>query len=245
MDSPPIEQKPRSLVIRPEITRLPELPPWRVFFRWLVVRLMRLVVRLMTRTRAKGVENIPRNAGALIVTNHLGDADLVIGMAVSPVAVNAVSKADLYDYPILGKLMDAYGIIWIHRGQPDRRAIRAILDGLAQGRLVGIAPEGRESLSGGLEEGTDGAAYLALKSGAPILPVAFTGTENSHVFGSLKRLRRPEITVTIGSLFYLDRQSERRQAIKEGTCQIMRTLAALLPPSYQGFYRPPGLQDGR
>jgi 1-acyl-sn-glycerol-3-phosphate acyltransferase len=245
MDSPTPEQKPRSQVIRPEITRLPDLTPWRRFFRWLFVRLVRLLVRLITRTRATGVENIPRNAGALIVTNHLGDVDLVIGMAVSPVAVNAVSKADLYDYPILGKLMDAYGIIWIHRGQPDRRAMRAVLDGLAQGRLVAIAPEGRESLTGGLEEGTDGAAYLALKSGAPILPIAFTGTENIHVFGSLKHLRRPEITVTIGSLFYLDHQSERRQAIKEGTRQIMHALAALLPPSYQGFYRQAELHDDR
>jgi 1-acyl-sn-glycerol-3-phosphate acyltransferase len=243
MDSPPTEPKPHSLVIRPEITRLPNLTTWRRFFRWLVVRLVRLLVRLVTRTRATGVENIPRNAAALIVTNHLGDADLAIGMAVSPVAVDPVSKADLYDYPVLGKLMDAYGVIWIHRGQPDRRAIRAVLDGLAQGRLVAIAPEGRESVTGELEEGTDGATYLALKSGAPIIPVVFTGTENTHLYGSLKHLRRPEITVTIGSSFYLNQQPERREAMKEGTLQIMRALAALLPPSYQGIYRTAELHD--
>jgi hypothetical protein len=65
------------------------------------------------------------------------------------------------------------------------------------------------------------------------------------VFGSLKHLHRPEITVTIGPLFYLDHPSERRQAIQEGTRQIMRALAALLPPSYQGFYRQAELQDDR
>src|SRR4030067_146028 len=117
----------------------------------------------------------------MVVSNHLGDADLIVGMAYSPYEVEILSKAELYDYPILGKLMDAYGVIWVHRGQPDRRALRAALEALRQGRVVGIAPEGRESLTGSLEEGTGGAAYLALKADGPILPVTFTGTQKATV----------------------------------------------------------------
>ena len=59
--------------------------------------------------------------------------------------------------------MDWYGTIWVHRGRPDRRALRAALNGLAEGRMLAIAPEGRESISGELEQGTDGAAYIALR----------------------------------------------------------------------------------
>jgi 1-acyl-sn-glycerol-3-phosphate acyltransferase len=133
--------------------------------------------------------------------------------------------------------MDAYGVIWVHRGQPDRRALRAALQGLGQGRLVTIAPEGRESLSGALEEGTRGAAYLALKAGVPVIPVTLTGTENWRVYGNLKRFRRTEMSVTVGQPFYLDVPGNQRQAQEQGTLQIMRKLAEQLPEEYRGVYR--------
>lgn len=228
--------KPVTQRVRPEITRLPELSPWRKAARWLLILLLRLLARLLTRVRITGIENIPQQGPVLVVSNHLGDADLVLGVALANRQVDAVAKADLYDFPILGWLMEAYGVIWLHRGQPDRRALRAVLQGLAEGRMIAIAPEGRESLTGMLEEGTPGAAYLALKSGAPILPVTFTGTENWRVYGNLKRLRRTEISLTIGQPFYLTRMDNWRQAVEQGTRQIMQTLAQQLPPEYRGVY---------
>jgi 1-acyl-sn-glycerol-3-phosphate acyltransferase len=133
--------------------------------------------------------------------------------------------------------MGAYGVIWVHRGQPDRRALRAALQGLGEGRMVAIAPEGRESLSGALEEGTRGAAFLALKAGVPILPITLTGTENWRVYGNLKRLRRPEITITVGKPFTLDAAGDQRLALQQGTLKIMQTLADQLPQEYRGVYR--------
>jgi 1-acyl-sn-glycerol-3-phosphate acyltransferase len=157
-------------------------------------------------------------------------------MTISPGSVETLAKAELYDYPLVGRLMDAFGVIWLHRGQPDRRALRAALDGLRQGRMVAISPEGRESVTGALEEGTGGAAYLAIKSGAPVLPVTFTGTENSRIYGNLKHLRRTEVTITIGPLFQLEDLPDRHQAIEAGTHRIMRTLASQLPSGYRGVY---------
>jgi 1-acyl-sn-glycerol-3-phosphate acyltransferase len=81
----------------------------------------------------------------------------------------------LNDHWFVGPIFRAYGTIWVHRGQPDRRAIRAALDALAEGRMVALAPEGRQSLIGGLEDGNAGAAFLALKSGAPIVPIGWPG----------------------------------------------------------------------
>jgi 1-acyl-sn-glycerol-3-phosphate acyltransferase len=228
--------KPVTPRVRPEITRLPPLTPWRKAVRWVLVHIIRLLVRLLTRVHITGMENTPPTGPLLAVSNHLGDADLVLGLAISVRSVDVVSKADFYEFPILGWLMELYGVIWVHRGQPDRRALHAVLDGLAEGRMIAIAPEGRESVTGQLEEGTPGASYLALKSGAPILPVTFTGTENRNILSSLKRLRRAEISVTIGKPFHLDRSGNWRQAVDRGTVQIMRTLAEQLPPEYQGVY---------
>ena len=234
------EAKPRSQLIHPEITRLPRLSVWQRIFRRLAIALARLAVWLFARARTYGFEHIPRQGPALVVSNHLGDADLVVGLALSPVQVDALSKAELYDYPVLGKLMDAYGVIWVHRGQPDRHALRAALDGLSQGRFVAIAPEGRESLTGALEQGTEGAAYLALKAGVPVLPLTFIGTENARIYGNLKRLRRTDVSMTVGAPFRLDELPDHKRAIELGTQKIMCVLAAQLPPEYRGVYASTG-----
>ncbi len=232
----PLPPKPRATLIRPEITRLPRLTWWRRIVRRLIKGLARLLVWAFIRLSVSGRENLPTQGPALVVANHLGDADLVIGLAVAPFPPDYLAKAELYDYPLLGQLLDAYGVIWVHRGQPDRRALQAAIQGLKEGRLIAIAPEGRESLSGALEEGTGGAAYLALKADIPLLPVTFTGSENARIYANLKRLRRTQVTVTIGPLFRLESLPDRRQSIRQGTLKIMRTLAAQLPAEYRGVY---------
>lgn len=208
-------------------------------YRRLFIGVTRLLVWLFTDTEVYGIENIPEQGPALFVANHLGDADLIVGLAVVTLPVEFFVKSELFEFPILGKLLEAYGVIWIHRGQPDRRALRAAFQGFEQGRVISIAPEGRESLTGSLEEGTGGAAYLAYKAKVPILPSVFIGTENARIFGNLKRLRRSKVTVRIGSLFWLDEYPNRKEAIDQGTQKIMQKLAELLPTEYRGVYRAP------
>lgn len=239
--------KPRSEVIHPEITRLPVLSSWRLLFRRLVQGLIRLLVWIFCRVEVIGIENMPKQGPLIIVSNHLGDADVIVGLTITRLPIDIMVKSELYDTPIFGKAIDAYGVIWVHRGQPDRKALRVALDSLRAGRSLALAPEGRESLTGSLEEGTGGAAYIAQKAKVPIMPVTFTGTENWRVFGNLRRLKRSYVTVTIGPVFYLGEYQSRHQAIEQGTAQIMRTLARQLPPEYRGVYReapsPQAVQD--
>jgi 1-acyl-sn-glycerol-3-phosphate acyltransferase len=236
---PTVPPKPLSQEIRPELTRLPPRTGWRRLLRRILKSLARLLVLICTRSQVYGLEHYPRQGPALVVINHLGDADGALGLAYFPVETDTLAKAELHDFPLLGILMEAYGVIWVHRGRPDRRALRAALNGLKEGRIIALAPEARESLTGSLEQGTGGAAYLALKSGASIVPVTFTGTENSHVYGTLKRLRRPSVTMTVGPAFTLDGLSGQNDAVDAGTQQIMLTLARQLPPAYRGAYQDP------
>ena len=71
----------------------------------------------------------------------------------------------------------------------------------------------------------------------PILPVAVTGTENWRIYGNLKKLRRTHVTVTAGPIFRLQQTGDHRADIQKGTQTIMKTLAQMLPPEYQGAYR--------
>lgn len=232
--------KPRSEVIHPGITRLSKITGGRRIVRRLISWMARLVVRMCTRIEVTGLERLRICDSALIVANHLGDADVVVGVAYTPMNVEIIAKSELYDFPILGWLMDAYGVIWVNRGRPDKKAVRAALQAFDQKRKVAIAPEARESLTGGLEKGTGGAAYLALKADVPIIPVTFTGTENRRIFGNLIRLRRSHITLTVGSPFQLKKSTSLKESIQAGTETIMKTLAQQLPPEYRGVYRPLG-----
>ena len=232
----PSQSKPISHDTRVDITRLPELTFWRRIVRRLFCSIARLLAWVFTKVEIQGLENFPSQGPAIIVANHLGDADFVLGIAFTPHLPEVLAKAELYDFPVLGKLMELYGVIWVHRGQPDRRALRASLQGLAEGRMISLAPEGRESLTGGLEEGTNGAAYLALKTNAPILPVTFTNTENVTLYPNMKRLRRTHIKITVGKMFSLDNVGNRRDSIHLGTEKIMDTLAIQLPVEYRGVY---------
>ena len=229
--------KPRSEHKYSHISRLPHLVWWRRLTRWLIKWLSKIVVTICIRLETDGLENLPKHGPAIIVGNHLGDADLIIGLAISPsLIVEVLAKSELYEFPILGLILEIYGVIWVHRGQPDRKALRAALEGLEDGRFIAIAPEGRESLTGSLEEGTGGAAYLALKSDVPIVPVTVTGTENNQVYGNLKRFRRTNVSLRVGLPFRLQRTSNLRDSVKAGTETIMRILANQLPLYYRGNY---------
>ena len=234
-DKPSPPPKPVTDLWKPDLVRLPKLTPARLAFRKFAHGLVKLVSWVCLRVTTEGMEKVPLKGPLLIAINHLGHADAPALVTSLPYTPDALGEIELYDVPILGRMMDWYGIIWLHRGLPDRRALRAALDGLAEGRIIIIAPEGRYSLTGTLEEGTGGAAFLAYKSGAPILPIAIAGSDNNSVFGHLKRGRRAPVHIRVGEIIRLENQaSAKREAMSEGTSQIMAALSALLPEKYRG-----------
>jgi 1-acyl-sn-glycerol-3-phosphate acyltransferase len=241
VDQPSSPPKPVTDVWRPDLVALPKLTLARRAFRVFIRGVAKLLTLILLRAEVSGLENFPRYGPAVVVFNHLGDADAVLMMAVLPYKSPAegMGKIELNEHWLVGPVFRAIGIIWVHRGQPDRKALRAALDGLAEGRMIALAPEGRQSLIGGLEEGNAGAAFLALKSGAPIVPVGMTGTENSHIYGHLKRLRRAPVTLKVGMPFSLPQAgpADRQKGLQEGTRLIMQSIAKLLPESYRGQYR--------
>lgn len=239
-DQPSPPPKPITDVWRPELVGLPKLTFARRAFRAFARSLTKLLTFLLLRAEVSGLENFPRQGPAVIVFNHLGDADAVLMTAALPFEspLEGIGKIELNEHWLVGPVFRAYGIIWVHRGQPDRRALRAALDALAEGRMIVLAPEGRQSVIGGLEDGNGGAAFLALRSGAPVVPVAITGTENSHVYGQLRMWRRAPVTLRVGKPFDLPQGTGRQETLQEGTRLIMQRLASLLPESYRGRYGP-------
>src|SRR5512136_2091531 len=134
--------KPVSAVWQPELTRLPVLTWRRRLFRAFIQGLCRAIIKLCTRSTVRGVEDYPRQSPALVVINHLGDPDAALVLAYLPEFPEVIGKIELRTITILRWVTAGLGIIWVHRGQPDRRAISAALEAFSQGRRVIIAPEG-------------------------------------------------------------------------------------------------------
>lgn len=235
---PSLPPKPISEVWRPELTRLPEYSWRRTLARTALKWMMKFLVVTRIQLTVCGLENFPSQGPALIVINHLGDADIVVILSqLRTLKVDPLAASNLYDIPVLGIVAEMYGVIWLHRGRPDRRALNCALESLRLGRFVTIAPEGRESVIGGLEQGLNGAAFLALRGDVPIVPIALTGTESPRLYRGPFCWPRIPVTMTVGQPFRLTKSGDRHADLKTGTDQIMRSLARLLPPEYQGAYR--------
>ena len=238
MQNQPSSQQPKPVTDwwRPDLVKLPKLTFTRRLFRVFARGLAQTVVFVTMKPTVRGLENFPKRGPALIVINHLGDADAVLLAASIPTTIDGMGKIELNEHWLVGPVFRAYGVIYVHRGRPDRKAIRAALDALAEGRMLALAPEGRQSVEGKLEEGTEGAAFLAMKTGTTIVPVAMTGTENENIYNR-KWWRRARVTLSVGQPFKLVEQADRQKMMREGTNQIMESLARLLPESYLGNYK--------
>jgi cytidylate kinase len=208
------------------------------FKRRFLVGILSGLLRLFTRYEVSGQENFPAGGPLLVVFNHIAHLDGLLVVANMPWEVEAITLSDLYDVPVTGHLLRLYGTIPVHRDAYDREVLRLALGVLAEGKVLALAPEARISPSCTMERGRRGAAYLALRSGAPVLPIGLTGTET--VLTDLPRLRRPHLTVNIGAPFHLQgplaRGAERRAQLEAGRDEIMRRIAALLPEKYRGVY---------
>ena len=183
----------------------------------------------------EGVENIPSEGPAIIIYNHIAFVDPVVIMGLMPRNVVPIAKAESYNEPIWGIFPKLWDSIPVKRDEVDRGALRAMLNVLRAGETILIAPEGTRNEN--LQEGKEGVAYLAIKSSAPVVPVAIYGTKG---FPSInpKRWREEGATVRVGRPFRFREPPDRvgLEHLRKMTDEAMYKLAELLPEDLRGVY---------
>ena len=195
-------------------------------------------MKLIAEIEVHGLEKLPRG-NVIAAANHLGRLDTAVLFCVIDREDVIMPVAEKYrDHPIYGALGRAANAIWLNRFEADYSALRQILGRMKQGGLLVIAPEGTRSKTEALQAGKMGVAFLAGKSGYPVVPVAVTGTEDRGVIENLKHFRRSKITVTTADPFYitLPNGKGREEAMRQATDEIMCRIGALLPEKYRGVY---------
>lgn len=209
----------------------------------MMLKILRFLIRVFLNSIAnfelRGKENLPLTGGMIIASNHIGILDIIM-------VYYGIDRTDLF-IPVAEKWEKIGWIRWlgkqlnflfIDRYNPDLKAMRRMIALMEEGKCLVIAPEGTRSRTGSLIEGKPGVAYLAARSGFPVIPIAITGTEDKNILGNVKRLRKTKITLSGGKPFVIPPlpKTDRDEALKKSIDEIMCRIAALLPEKYRGFY---------
>lgn len=127
---------------------------------------------LLMRPRVRGLRHLWRRGGAIVVSNHWALSDPILIALISPRIIHFMAKQELFHNPVARfLLMRGLYAFPVNRKQADMASLRQAMDVLQKGRVFGIFPEGRRSVTGELDELERGAAFLALRCKVPIIPI--------------------------------------------------------------------------
>jgi 1-acyl-sn-glycerol-3-phosphate acyltransferase len=198
---------------------------------------IRGLTRLLCRVDDAELARVPDRGPLILVANHINFLEVpLVYTHLQPRPVTGFAKAETWDNPAMAALFDLWEAIPLQRGEADHGAMRRALAALKDGKILAVAPEGTRSGDGRLQRGQSGVVMLALVSEAPLLPIAYFGSERLR--GNMARLRRTDFHIAVGRPFFLDPQGAKvtREFRQQMVDEVMFQLAALLPPLYRGSY---------
>ncbi len=204
--------------------------------------------RLWLDTNIENIENVPSEGGVILAANHLSFLDSLLLMHSVPRQASFLGKAEYLDDRVTRMLFPAAGMIPVDRtGRGVGRSLGQAACKLDAGEIVGIFPEGTRSRDGLLHRGHAGVAHLALKTGAPIVPVGIIGTDAAQAPGDRMPSRGAKVTLRFGSPIDRGRWAGRRptSSVKREIADlVMREIGALSGQEYVDEYaHTPSLAD--
>jgi len=211
--------------------------PRRRLMRGLMRRASRLAFSTIAELQVEGSENLPTSGPLIVVANHFSFLDPAALVGISPWPLEFLGGLELPNAPPFVRWIPRlWGYYPVLRGGNSREALRAAEGVLGQGGIIGVFPEAG-SWAQVLRPARPGTAYLAARTGAPLLPIGFDGLP--HVFERLRERRRARVTVRVGKAFgpfrVEGRGRDRRRILDGIGHEIMERIAALIPDEKRGF----------
>ncbi len=189
----------------------------------------------------EGVENIPREGGAVLSINHIGYLDFALaGTAALPAGryVRFMAKKEIFDNKLAGPLMRGMHHICVDRSSGSGSFVAA-LRALRSGEIIGIFPEGTISVSFEIKELKTGAVRLAMAAGVPVIPTIVWGSQRIWTKKVKRDLRRKKVPITVafGAPLYFDKQSDveaGEKLLRETMISMLHEVQEKYPDSHQG-----------
>lgn len=210
--------------------------PVRRVLRWMVTHIGWRVFARIDRARIAGLENLPVTGPAILMINHIAFVDPIVVLGNLPRNIVPLAKAEVYRIPVWGIFPRLWDVIPVHREELDRRALERALAVLAAGEVILIAPEAHRHPE--LGQAREGVAYIAYKSGVPIIPVAIENTPGYPTLMGPWNARKPGAYFRLGRPFLFKPAAGRlpRERLRQMTDEAMYQLAAMLPEHRRGYY---------
>jgi len=205
----------------------------------IILVVFRPLLNILFSWKVEGRENIPLTGPLILAANHAHLLDPFFLAFSFPRWINFMAKAELFRSPFLRFWLRWAGSLSIHREgkvREKKKILKNARNALERGLILGMFPEGGRSHDGKLRKGAPGSAVIASKTNVPLLPVGIAGTDKLKGISWL--WKRPHIVVKIGKPFKLPPNHSKmsKSQMQLLTAQLMREIAALLPPEYQGAY---------
>ena len=193
--------------------------------------LVAVTIKPLFRLKIEGAEHVPREGPVLIASNHLSTLDPIVLAYGVPRPVAFIAKAELFRMPVLSWLIPRLYAIPLERGAGDLSAIKAAIRVLKEGLAFGIFPEGTRSRTGKLQPFKTGAAAIAARTGALVVPAAVIGSDQAWPVGKGPRPFHP-VTVRYGAPLDFSGLKLDKKSLQEATERLWRAVARLLPSDY-------------
>jgi len=175
----------------------------------------------VVRRQVVGLENLPREGGVVLCSNHISNFDPPLIGSAMPRRIRFMAKDTLFTTPVVGWIVKDLGAFPVKRGAGDRQALRTAIQLVDDGEVLGVFPEGTRSKTGQVEQGQSGAAYFATRTkSSHVVPVAIIG--RYKLFGRIKLVFGPPLDISA------EREQGGKEALTLVTNKIMGAIEQLI-----------------
>ena len=206
----------------------------------LFYRIMRWIVadgsRAVYRARIIGGDRVPKTGGFVLAPSHRSMMDIPFAASITPRRVRFMGKEQLFRVPVLGTLFTWLGGFPVARDGTDRKAVRDSVAMLEAGEVLCVYPEGTRQHGPKIQPLQPGAAYLALRSGMPIVPIGIAGSEEILRDHSAPIPRFDRVVITVGEPIMPEARTSgvvARDKVDALTQRLSDSLQALFDQAYE------------
>ena len=192
--------------------------------------LILVVAKLVGRVRVVGADKVPTEGAFILAPVHRSNIDFALMSAITRRPMRYMGKDSIWKSKLLGRFVSMLGAFPVHRGSADRDALRACIDIVNGGSPLVMFPEGTRKSGPVVEDLFDGTAYVASRTGVPVIPVGIGGSEKMMPKGA-KFLRRSQLVMIVGDPIPAPQRSDSgrvaRHAVRDLTDKLQSEIQRL------------------